>query len=346
MLSFCLFATICCHLTQSSSYKLTQSYSGTTFFNGFEFLKDEQCVHSSFSNFITNISQAYEMGIINTTNNSAYIGTDYTTIFPSNSTIGRASICIGTKQRYKTGLFILDASHMPFGCGTWPSWWLTDGNYHANNSEYDTLEGVNLRTNDVSAFHTKSSNCSFSSVASNTTYISQSMSGTWKASSNCSFYAQHCSIYPANNSDSYGQLFNNKNGGVFATEIYLYPNNDNATQYKYGFLRTWFWTRNEIPMDIKNKNPEPSTWKLPYANWPFGATPHIVNNGCSTDNINTYHQLRFDLYYCGVAGGKNSWSMCQNVVGINQTCEQFVNQNASYFKDAYWLINYMDVYHL
>ena len=35
----------------------------------------------------------------------------------------RKSIRIQSKNTYNGGLLILDAAHMPAGCGTWPAWW-------------------------------------------------------------------------------------------------------------------------------------------------------------------------------------------------------------------------------
>eukprot|EP01084_Bolivina_argentea_P305825 528357_1 len=306
-------------LVTSQTYTLNQTYQGQTFFDQFEFLQDQECVSSSFTNFLKNASQGLSMGVINVTDNTVYMGTDYKSTITNNA--GRTGICIGTKTRYKNGLFILDASHMPFGCGVWPSWWQTDGNYAPKICEIDTIEGINLMNDDRSTVHTQTA-CDFKSNENTV-----NMTGKWD-STNCDDHSGSggCTIEPQNPS-SYGQGFNNIGGGVFAHE-----NNPNI-----GSIRIWFWTHDKVPDDIKNKQPNPDTWGKPYAEYVFGSW-------CPASNFNTPKQLRFDIYFCGWAG--NDFQQCQSSVTKGKTCVQWVSENPSYFKEAYWLINYMDVYQL
>lgn len=42
---------------------------------------------------------------------------------------GRPSVRISSNKTYNSGLFILDVKHMPFGCGTWPAYWLVGPNW-------------------------------------------------------------------------------------------------------------------------------------------------------------------------------------------------------------------------
>jgi hypothetical protein len=43
---------------------------------------------------------------------------------PVVSDAGRQSIRISTSWRFNAGsILIMDATHMPVGCGTWPAWW-------------------------------------------------------------------------------------------------------------------------------------------------------------------------------------------------------------------------------
>jgi hypothetical protein len=37
---------------------------------------------------------------------------------------GRPSIRLESKKKYDTGLVVIDVAHMPFGCGTWPAFWM------------------------------------------------------------------------------------------------------------------------------------------------------------------------------------------------------------------------------
>eukprot|EP01084_Bolivina_argentea_P171336 296843_1 len=307
----------------SQIYTLNKTFAGNTFFDGFEFLHDSECVPSSYTNFLKNASQGYEMGIINTTNNTVYIGTDYTSIITDNS--GRTGICIGTKTKYSNGLFILDASHMPHGCSIWPTWWMSDGSAGPNILEVDIIEGINLFSDDSTSMHT-TTQCNFSSSAAQNNV---NITGQWLRYDcvTTDFNGAGCTIQP-NTTSSYGKGFNNIGGGVYAV-----VNNENS-------VRAWFWTRNNVPNDIKNKTPDPSKWGLPYAGYTAGSW-------CPNKTFNTLKQLRLDTYFCGWAGTDKSWnSQCQSSVAKNQTCKEFVNNNPSYFKDVYWEINYMEIYQI
>ena len=296
-----------------SEYRLIDTYSGHSFFDGFTF----QSHQGTFSKFILNQTEAEEMGLINTTNSTVYIGTDYWNIVNKS---GRPAIQIGSKKSYNSGLFILDISHMPQGCGTWPAFWLCGPDW-PNNGEIDIIEGVNLWNDDLSNFHT-STGCDYTNITLN-------MTGefcSW-CPLNCTSYAGHnqgCGIF-AENVNTFGVQLNENKGGVFATQI-----DDNIG------IKIWFWQHENIPDDIVIKKPDPSLWGIPYAFWSFGSW-------CTSDHVNEL-QIIFDLYYCGAAGTDSTWiSQCGNITH-NVTCEEFVMNNPDYFHDAYWLINYVDVY--
>ena len=95
-------------LINCASYQLVNEFKGTTFFDGFKF----ESHGGTFSDFILSQSEAEKMGLINTTANTAYIGTDYWNKVNSS---GRPAIQIGSKTNYTQGLLIVDISHMPFG---------------------------------------------------------------------------------------------------------------------------------------------------------------------------------------------------------------------------------------
>merc|ERR1711971_887511 len=100
----------------------------------------------------------------------------------------------------------------------------------------------------------------------------------------------------------------------------------------------WFWMHADVPSDIVQKKPDPSQWGMAYAYWPFG-------EWCTSNHFENLSIL-FDLYFCGWAGEDATWSDQCGTVANGQTCQEFVMNNPSYFRDAYWLINYMDVYKL
>ena len=42
---------------------------------------------------------------------------------------GRPSVRVISDNTYNHGLFLLDLKHMPWGCGTWPAYWLLGPNW-------------------------------------------------------------------------------------------------------------------------------------------------------------------------------------------------------------------------
>ena len=55
----------------------------------------------------------------------------------------RKSVRITTQFTYTGGLVIMDAAHMPQGCGTWPAFWSNGPNWPSG-GEIDIVEGAAL----------------------------------------------------------------------------------------------------------------------------------------------------------------------------------------------------------
>jgi hypothetical protein len=110
------------------------------------------------------------------------------------------------------GLAILDAVHMPYGCGTWPAWWTTDVPNWPHNGEIDILEGVNGYVRNQASLHT-AVGCTISNDYGST--------GTLAASTNCAAEEtgnMGCGQV-STQSNSYGKPFNDNGGGVYASEF-------------------------------------------------------------------------------------------------------------------------------
>jgi len=56
-------------------------------------------------------------------------------------------------------------------------------------------------------------------------------------------------------------------------------------------IKVWFFPRGSIPSDIKNGNPDPSGWPLPFS----------VFDGpnCDIDDNFQQHSIVFDTTFCG-----------------------------------------------
>ena len=92
---------------------------------------------SGFQQLLTGIpryvneSVAITNGYATTNNDSVTISVDTTNKWP-NGGPGRPAVRIISDNTYTHGLFVLDLSHMPYGCGTWPAFWLLGPDWPTN----------------------------------------------------------------------------------------------------------------------------------------------------------------------------------------------------------------------
>jgi len=309
-------------LNVTVGYTLTDNYVPNNFFNNFNFDTENDPTHG-YVNYV-NEATAQSKGYIKN-DTTVYMGCDHTSNVASGAR-GRDSVRITSKKAWNSGLFIIDLSHMPFGCGTWPAYWTVGPNW-PNSGEVDIIEGVNQATSDLTTLHT-SNGCDMSHEDTS------QMTGKWATGSqgnpadNCynnapdQYSNQGCSIYPSQ-SNTYGTGFNNARGGVFA---HLW---DPAVG-----IKVWFWTRSAIPSDVTSGNPNPAGWGKPYAYFTFGQycpSSHFVNNN-----------IVFDLTFCGDWAGNNFGTDCPG----KGACNTYVQNNPSAFNEAYWTINYLKVWSL
>ncbi|EEB98400.1 hypothetical protein MPER_02095, partial [Moniliophthora perniciosa FA553] len=127
----------------------------------------------------------------------------------------RKSIRIQTKLELDKGLWIMDAVHMPTGCGTWPAFWL-NGPQWPITGEIDIVEGVHDYTNNQATIHTDIG-CTLSSTSSSALGISGNIVGP----ANCAASQtanQGCGVRDTS-SISFGAPFNRNGGGAYPGEV-------------------------------------------------------------------------------------------------------------------------------
>ena len=96
----------------AAQYTLKDQWSGSNFFNGFDFFTGGDPTHG-FVNYVDQ-GTAQSNGLISTSGAQVYMGVDYTsTLATDGSQGGRQSVRLTSKATYTEGLFILDATHMP-----------------------------------------------------------------------------------------------------------------------------------------------------------------------------------------------------------------------------------------
>jgi len=295
-------------------YTLIDEYKGTTFFSHFDFTSWNNGCGRPLSE-----SEAITAGIINTTETKAYIGVEDKSKYTNNDGYCREVVQIQSKNSFNEGLFILNADHMPYGCGVWPAFWFMGPNWPYN-GEIDVVENINLATDNQATLHTGNT-CDFASQKS---IMNSDITG-YVASTNCSFQPG-CSI-EAKDGNAFGVGFDNSGGGAWAVIV-----NDTTG------ISMWSWTAKNIPNDVNIKQPNPNNWGKPFSFFPFGSW-------CPSSNFKSL-KILIDTYLCGWAGQSGgypfSWSNQCSQFGNN--CQDFVKNNPSQFTKAYWMINYLDVY--
>ena len=264
-------------------------------------------------NFVTEAVARSAQYINISQNNTVYIGVDYINYVQPGSR-GRDSVRLESKAKYTKGLFILDLNHMPTGCGTWPAFWTCGSNW-PHNGEIDVIEGVHVDVTNTQTLHTDEQ-CSMEKEDTNL------FTGYW-GNTNCDVYATGnagCSIIGS----AYGSSFNANNGGVYAME------------WTDSFIRVWNFDHQNLPWDINTSNPNPDNWSKPTAYWTLG-------DNCNANHFNN-HVIVFDTTFCGDwAGAASVWSNSCPMYN-SQSCSDYVINNPSAFKEAYWSINYLKIF--
>lgn len=296
----------------SAGWALEDDYSTSNFFGMFSFWNSDDPTHG-FVDYVDQ-STAQSSGLISTSSNGVYIGVDYQNEAPN----GRPSVRLTSNKAYNSGsLVILDLQHMPGGiCGTWPAFWTVGPNWPAG-GEIDIIEGVHQQTTNDMTLHT-GPGCSISNTGGFSGNIN---------SYNCDINAagqgtnQGCQVGTPN-SATYGSSFNANGGGVYALEW-----TDDA-------ISIYFFQRGSIPSDVSSGSPDPSSWGNPVAKF---------EGSCDIPQFFQNNQLVFDTTFCGDWAGA-TWSTSGCASTQYPTCESFVQNNPSAFKDAYWQVNSLKVY--
>ncbi|KAJ5746684.1 hypothetical protein N7520_011866 [Penicillium odoratum] len=295
----------------TAGYTLLDDYgTDESFFDMFDFYTDTDPTNG-YVNYVDNSTAASD-GLISASGSSVYIGVDNSNVASGN---GRNSVRLTSTNSYTEGLVILDLAHMPAStCGTWPAFWMLGSDW-PNNGEIDIIEGVNQGSTNQMTLHTSDS-CSVTNSG---------FTGTLDTS-NCYVEASGqtansgCAIVNGDTS-SYGDGFNNADGGVYATE------------WTSDAISIWYFANASIPSDISSGSPDPSGWGTPAASF---------SGDCDISSHFSNLQIVFDITFCGDWAG-DVWSSgsCSSYAS---TCDSYVQNNPSAFDDTYWSINSLKVY--
>lgn len=317
MFGISLLCIILSILPYSTSYNIVRDYSGSTFFDRWDF-------YGSWDNLTlgdvwwldrTSASQQ-RLAYINE-NNRAVIKVDNVSNVPFNEK--RNTIRITSQDSYGVGsLWIIDLTHLPYGCSVWPAFW-TKGPTWPDDGEIDIIEGVNLMGANQYALHT------LPGCSQPPGVLQTGVSG----GTDCS-QPSGC-IVSETSPNSFNAGFASAGGGVW------------AAQFDVAGIFIWFWTRANLPPSIlqatSTSSIDISEWGPPSASYP--ATT------CNISRYFTAQQLVIDITLCGVwAGIPTVYNpQCFNS-GPTGLCynDNVVGPGSPKYDNAYFEINYVRAY--
>ena len=108
-----------------------------------------------------------------------------------------------------------------------------------------------------------------------------------------------------------------------------------AMQWTSSGIKMWFWPRDAVPYNLFGNTPEPETWGTPTANF--------AGSGCNWGTHFVNHRIVIDTTFCG-DWGNAVWASNPTCSKKAATCNEYVANNPSAFKDSYWRINYLKVF--
>ncbi|KAF9004222.1 concanavalin A-like lectin/glucanase domain-containing protein [Cyathus striatus] len=251
---------------------------------------------------------------------NAIVRVDNTTNIADAPLIHRDSVRITSRDAYGVGtVLIIDALHIPYGCSVWPSFWtFGTGKEWPDSGEIDIIEAINLMTHNQIALHTIPG-CMLTAPPDQ--YTGTMLNDDCSQDRGC--------IVAENKPNSYGEGFNQAGGGVFATQI------DETGVF------VWFWSRPDIPDDIKNaysnSTIDVTTWGRPTAAYP--------TNGCNINEFFTPQKMVLLITLCGVwaGAGDNYSNTCQTPTN---SCvrDNIIGPGSPKFDQAYWEVRYIRTY--
>ncbi|EIN08731.1 hypothetical protein PUNSTDRAFT_126037 [Punctularia strigosozonata HHB-11173 SS5] len=318
-------------LASGASLKLANNYSGNDFFSGFRF-NQSLTDPTNFGNIHyanQSVATASKLAFVNPAGN-VILQVDNTTSDPAPgpfSTFGRNTVMMISNEPITIGTLVaMDATHIPFGCSVWPSFWTLDAtNGTDEGGEIDIIEYVNQQTTNQYSLHTRAgctltNSSSFPSsgsvVSTNCDAVDFNVTGN-----------QGCVIEEKASTNSVGKAFAANGGGVYA----MYWTTDGIQLWF--FEARLFFDRSNIPSDLTKNSPDPSSWGTPSAAYPA--------QSCDPSTFfNNRQNLIIDTDLCGAFAGNADVFTSSGCTGQCQT----VISTASNYDDAYWEIQYIKTF--
>ncbi|KAF7338906.1 GH16 domain-containing protein [Mycena sanguinolenta] len=226
--------TFCAFRAAATYYPLIE-YSGTTFFDGFDFYG---AIDNTTWGNVTYVdaadASAESLAYVNGAGNAMIKVDDVSTVLDVGIQY-RKSVRLTSQAQFEIGtLFLVDVLHMPYGCSVWPSIWLNGvlapGQIWPEAGEVDLIEAVNLFDHNQMALHTTAGCMQPANVT---------QSGA-AGILNCNDTSSSGCTVAETKPNSYGPGFNSNNGGVWGLQFDV---SGKCARFFFPSIKFWFRTR-------------------------------------------------------------------------------------------------------
>ncbi|WRT64521.1 uncharacterized protein IL334_001453 [Kwoniella shivajii] len=299
---------------KATEYPLSEKYSGTSFFDGWKF-PVETYDNTTNGDVFWATAQNTSLLYVNDAGR-VVLKVDNTTSVPYNEK--RYAPKLLSKETYGPGtVFVMDATHVPYGCSVWGAFW-TQGAYWPAGGEIDIFEGINQRTTNMMALHTSGGSCT---IDNSTTMTGRIDSADCDQSANS---GSGCTVYDQSD-NSYGEAFSQAGGGVFVTE------------WTNESIKIWFISRANVPSSLSSTAESLDTSTL--------GTPTAEYSSSTCDIEHLFEPL--DITLCGDFAGLPALlqQTCPALQG-DKTCytTYVIDDGSTTYANAYFELNYINIY--
>ncbi|KAK7923030.1 hypothetical protein PG985_007101 [Apiospora marii] len=301
----------------TKSYQIADKYNSGNFYDKWDFITTDP--NNGYSMYQTK-QGAQDANLVQINKDDFYLGADYETSMPGDwhNYRGRKSVRVESRESYNHGLFIGDFSHLPKPtCGTWPAFWM-----FGSRGEFDFLENWNDLTFNRITAHTGDPK----DVGVCT--IKQSDLSAQIVTTNCADKAPGQYDYQACSANSEDGVFGSATGGLSLTF------DEDATEWTSEYIRQWSWKT--APDDVLAGKPDPSKW----------GKPMFQVSDCNIDRAFADLKFVLNINFCSVAAQDDKWNSTCQASTQHATCMEHVAANGGDFKDSFFKVKGISVYHL
>ncbi|CAD6900171.1 unnamed protein product [Tilletia controversa] len=306
-----------------SSFSLNKTYNPNDFLSDFEWYTKPDPTHGLI-NYLSQ-STATAANLTEVRDGSLYLRVDTT----PKALEGRGSVRITSKDQWSDGVYVLNASHVPYGCSVWPAFWTVTTDYDTDSwpigGEIDIIENANDQfPGNLASLHTNPG-CTIPSK------ISSQLSSSTVQYTDCSGKTAEntgCRVQMGTNPPTWGAPLNKDGGGTFAMVRDLSPGGSG--------ISVWYWEPNSEPSDLKS-----GSQAVQVSGWGTPAVHFDVADTCAS--YFNKHNIVINIALAG-DWAANTWNESGNCAATYGAITDQVAFNGSSYSTAYWQINSLRVF--